>query len=149
MPRLPLHMIRYHQYVGGTLTRTEEYLYTDKKSISISCSWGCPNQCRYCNSGKANFYGNFRIVNVHKLVSDIRHYKKQHGIERFIFVDENLTGNPKHIKEMLRALNNLGIELCIWHLELDNMDSEILELYIQESKTKWFAFGIESSVTVY
>lgn len=86
---------------------------------------------------------------MHKLVSDIRHYKKQHGIERFIFVDENLTGNPKHIKEMLRALNNLGIELCIWHLELDNLDSEILELYIQESKTKWFAFGIESSVTVY
>lgn len=117
------------------------FLYDERKFsnfYTMQATRGCPFDCHYCSV--TTFFGkSFRCRPVDEVVREIVEMKTK----RFFFVDDNLIGNRKYAKELMRALIPLNIS---WSAQVSlNMadDSELLELYAKSGGD--FAFiGIES-----
>ena len=67
---------------------------------TVSASKGCPHSCSYC-SVTSLFGRKYRCRPVEEVLSEIEtlNHRKLIG-----FVDDNITGNPDHAKELFRAL---------------------------------------------
>ncbi len=105
---------------------------------TIQATRGCPFDCAYC--AVTRFFGrDFRCRPVAEVVAEI---KSQPG-KRWMFLDDNLIGQEKYAKELLRALIPLGIN---WGAQVSmalTKDAELMDLYAQAGGR--FAFiGFES-----
>ncbi len=116
-------------------------LYNKNKFSSfytLQATRGCPFDCHYC--GVTTFFGkSFRCRPVDEVIREIVEMKTK----RIFFVDDNIAGNRKYAKELMRALIPLKLS---WSGQVSlNIadDSELLELYTKSGGD--FAFiGIES-----
>jgi radical SAM superfamily enzyme YgiQ (UPF0313 family) len=67
---------------------------------TISTSRGCPYSCSFCSV--TSFFGHtYRCRPVEKILEEIETFKAKKFV---VFVDDNVVGNPKFAKELLRAL---------------------------------------------
>ncbi|MFC1709956.1 B12-binding domain-containing radical SAM protein [Candidatus Omnitrophota bacterium] len=90
----------------------------------LQATRGCPFDCDYC-AVTGVFGRTFRTRPVEEVIADIKGFDTRN----FFFVDDNLCGNPRYIKEVFKALVPLkktwGGQTSITFAQ----DDELLELY--------------------
>lgn len=107
--------------------------------IPILTTRGCPYNCDFCCV--ADIYGKkIRHVPIENVVRDI----KESGAKNFMFLDDNIIGDPKYAKELFKALKPLNIK---WvgqsSISLLVKDDELIQL-AADSGCRALFFGIES-----
>lgn len=107
--------------------------------IPIMTTRGCPYNCDFCCV--TNLFGKkIRHVPVENVVRDIQ----ESGANNFMFLDDNIIGNPKYAKKLFSSIKPLKIK---WvgqaSVSLLVNDDELLQL-AADSGCKALFFGIES-----
>lgn len=107
--------------------------------IPILTTRGCPYHCSFCCV--TNIYGKkIRHIPVANIVRDI----KESGSKNFMFLDDNIIGQPAYAKELFKALKPLKIK---WvgqaSVSILVNDDELMKL-AAESGCKALFIGIES-----
>lgn len=107
--------------------------------IPIMTTRGCPYNCDFCCV--TNLFGKkIRHVPVENVVRDIQ----ESGANNFMFLDDNIIGNPKYAKKLFSLIKPLKIK---WvgqaSVSLLVNDDELLQL-AADSGCKALFFGIES-----
>ena len=91
---------------------------------TLQATRGCPFDCNYCAVTK--FFGrSYRWRPVEEVVAEIANQPDK----RWMFLDDNLIGNVKYAKELLRGLIPLGIT---WGAQASftlTKDAELMDLY--------------------
>jgi len=88
-------------------------LLTNRDSLAILASRGCPMGCTYCASKLVA--GHFRQRDPVKVVDEIEFYRRKFGTRNFVFFDDALLLNPeRHISVILEEVirRELG---CYFH----------------------------------
>jgi radical SAM superfamily enzyme YgiQ (UPF0313 family) len=91
---------------------------------TISATRGCPYDCSFCSV--TSFFGRtYRRRPINEILKEIEtlNHKKPIG-----FVDDNIFGNPKYAKELLRALTPYKIKWIAQASVMIARDDELLEL---------------------
>jgi radical SAM superfamily enzyme YgiQ (UPF0313 family) len=105
---------------------------------SLQATRGCPYNCEYC--AVTAFFGNrFRVRPVADTIREIESFDTR----EFFFLDDNITGLPKHAKELFKALIPLK---RIWGGQTSiniAKDEELLSLY-SKSGGKYALIGFET-----
>jgi radical SAM superfamily enzyme YgiQ (UPF0313 family) len=107
--------------------------------IPIMTSRGCPYNCDFCCV--TNLFGKkIRHLPVENVVRDI----EESGAKNFIFLDDNIIGNPEYAKELFRAIKPLNIS-WVGQSSVSMLvgDDELIRL-AAESGCKVLFFGVES-----
>ena len=107
--------------------------------IPIMTTKGCPYNCDFCCV--TNLFGKkIRHIPIENIVRDIQ----ESGARNFIFLDDNIIGNPTYAKELFKAIKPLKIN---WvgqaSISLLVGDDELIQLAADSGCKKLF-FGIES-----
>ncbi|MGM0648023.1 MAG: B12-binding domain-containing radical SAM protein [Bacteroidota bacterium] len=107
--------------------------------IPITTTRGCPYNCDFCCV--TNLFGKkIRHIPVENIVRDI----KESGGKYFMFLDDNIIGDPKYAKELFKAIKPLNIK---WggqaSISLLVKDKELMQL-AADSGCKALFLGIES-----
>lgn len=88
-------------------------LLTNKESLAILTSRGCPMGCTYCASNIVA--GEFRQRDPIKVVDEIEFYRKTFGTKNFAFYDDALLLNPEeHITVILKEIIRRNLD-CYFH----------------------------------
>jgi len=100
---------------------------------------GCPYNCDFCCV--TNLFGKkIRHIPIENVVRDIQ----ESGARNFMFLDDNIIGNPKYAKELFKAIKPLKVK---WvgqaSVSLLVNDDNLMQL-AAESGCKGLFFGIES-----
>lgn len=106
--------------------------------IPIMTTRGCPYNCEFCCVG--DLYGKqIRHVPVGNVIRDI---KESQG-KAFIFLDDNIIGQPKYAKELFRAIKPLNIKWVGQASVSFVHDLDLMKL-AADSGCKALFFGVES-----
>ena len=92
------------------------------KNFSHICtSRGCVSKCAFCYEGTVN---KLKRHSVERVVSEIRHVRKEHATKYFTFVDDTFTTDTKRVLELCeRFKNELNPhEDFIWYCECKPSD---------------------------
>jgi len=71
------------------------------RTIPIQTSRGCPYNCSFC-SVTGMFGRKYRFRSVQSVIEELRQYNDKKNI--IFFYDDNFAANPKHTKELLKAM---------------------------------------------
>ena len=107
--------------------------------IPIMTTRGCPYNCDFCCV--TNLFGKrVRHVPIENVIRDIQ----ESGAKNFIFLDDNIIGDPKYAKALFKAIKPLKVK---WvgqaSVSLLVRDNELMQLAAESGCRKLF-FGIES-----
>jgi radical SAM superfamily enzyme YgiQ (UPF0313 family) len=138
----------------GTVALTDsptprfDLLKLDRYSnVSLQFSRGCPFRCEFCDI-IVMFGRKPRMKSLPQVGAELDALRAA-GVRRVFFVDDNLIGNPKQAKELLRFLRSYqerhGYEFSFGTEASLNMaqDAELLDLF-REANFGWVFIGIES-----
>lgn len=124
------------------LLKLEQY-----QSVSLQFSRGCPYRCEFCDI-IVMFGRKPRTKSMEQVGRELDALRAL-GVQRAFFVDDNLIGNKKVAKELLRFLRdyqrehgwqfNFGTEASLNLAQ----DRELLQLF-REANFRWVFIGIES-----
>jgi len=99
---------------------------------------GCPFNCNYCMVTK--FFGNtYRVRPVEKIIEEI----EKMDSKKFVFLDDNIVGQPDYAKELFKALIPLKIKWGSQGSITLADDPELLKLYSKSGGRVVF-IGFES-----
>jgi len=107
--------------------------------IPIMTTRGCPYNCDFCCV--TNLFGKrVRHIPIENVIRDIQ----ESGAKNFIFLDDNIIGDPKYAKALFKAIKPLKVK---WvgqaSVSLLVRDNELMQLAAESGCKKLF-FGIES-----
>ena len=104
----------------------------------IVTSRGCPFSCEFCSVWR--FFGRrIRHVSIENVVKDILNSKSS----RFMFLDDNIVGDPVYAKALFQALKELKI-VWVGQASISFVKNEELLKLAKESGCKALFFGVES-----
>lgn len=118
------------------------------KTGAVQTNRGCPHDCEFCNVW-IQFGRDIRTKPVDQVLAEIATLERL-GMKRVIFSTDNFIGNPKHAKEILRALVPLNRSFAhplAFTAEITMIaarDDEMMALLGQANFTGVF-IGIEST----
>ena len=134
-------------YHGGAAADLDEYplprrdliRYTSPLKLEpIVTSRGCPYSCSFCSVWK--FFGRkIRHVSVDRVMQDIENSKTN----RFMFLDDNIVGNPAYATELFNALKERHIQWVGQASISFSKNEELLKL-AYDSGCRGLFFGLES-----
>lgn len=134
-------------YHGGAMSNLDDYplprrdliRYTSPLRLEpIVTSRGCPYSCEFCSVWK--FFGRrIRHVSVDKVLQDIANSKSK----RFMFLDDNIVGDPVYAKALFTALKDLKIDWVGQASISFSKNEELLKL-AYDCGCKGLFFGLES-----
>jgi len=134
-------------YHGGATEDIDKYPLPSRELIKpgavlgmepIVTSRGCPYSCDFCSVWK--FFGRkIRHVSVDKVIMDIQNSKTS----RFMFLDDNIVGDPAYAKSLFLALKDMKID-WVGQASISFSKSEELLRLARESGCKGLFFGVES-----
>jgi radical SAM superfamily enzyme YgiQ (UPF0313 family) len=134
-------------YHGGAMADLDEYplprrdliRYTSPLKLEpIVTSRGCPYSCSFCSVWK--FFGRkIRQVGIDRVLQDIANTKAK----RFMFLDDNIVGDPVYAQALFHALKDLKIEWVGQASISFSKNEELLNL-AHESGCRGLFFGLES-----
>ena len=112
--------------------------------LPYKISYGCPFRCAFCSrSVRASFAG-LRIRPALKVVEELEFLSRRYGTKYFMFLDEAVNLNPKHLQEMADALAAADLNL-VWGdtARISPMTPEMLES-TQRAGCVYLNWGMES-----
>ena len=134
-------------YHGGTAAALDEYplprrdliRYTSQLRLEpIVTSRGCPYSCPFCSVWK--FYGRkIRHVDVDRVMQDIENAKTN----KFMFLDDNIVGDPKYATALFQALKERHIQ-WVGQASISFSKNEDLLKLAYASGCRGLFFGLES-----
>ena len=95
----------------------KKYLYTNV----ISTSRGCPFRCDFCYNSCDNVPKTYTNRPVGDVIEDIKALKTKH----IMFIDDNLIGNPKWTRELLKEITPLKLK---WNAAVTSNIGDMPEL---------------------
>ena len=134
-------------YHGGAAENLDKYPLPKRELIKpgavlgiepIVTSRGCPFSCEFCSVWK--FFGKrIRHVSVDNVISDIQNSKSS----RFMFLDDNIVGDPAYAKSLFLALKDMDIQ-WVGQASISFSKNEELLRLAHDSGCKGLFFGVES-----
>ena len=134
-------------YDGGAAEKIDEYPLPKRELIKpgavlgiepIVTSRGCPYSCEFCIVWK--FFGRkIRHVSVDNVIKDIQNSRTS----RFMFLDDNIVGDPVYAKSLFLALKDMDIKWVGQASISFSKNEELLKL-AHDSGCKGLFFGVES-----
>ncbi|MDR0489920.1 MAG: B12-binding domain-containing radical SAM protein [Oscillospiraceae bacterium] len=134
-------------YAGGAAANIDEYPLPRRDLIKpgtvlgmepILTSCGCPYSCEFCSVWK--FYGKrIRHVSIENVLKDIDNSKTS----RFMFLDDNIVGDPAYAKSLFFALKDRKIK-WVGQASISFAKNEELLKLAHDSGCKGLFFGVES-----
>jgi radical SAM superfamily enzyme YgiQ (UPF0313 family) len=134
-------------YHGGTASCLDEYplprrdliKYTSPLKLEpVVTSRGCPYNCEFCSVWK--FFGRkIRHVSVDRVLQDISTSKTK----RFMFLDDNIVGDPVYAKALFDGLKEMKIQ-WVGQASISFSKSEELLKLAYDSGCRGLFFGLES-----
>jgi radical SAM superfamily enzyme YgiQ (UPF0313 family) len=134
-------------YEGGASALIDEYPLPRRDLIKpgtvlgmepIVTSCGCPYTCEFCSVWK--FYGKrIRHVSIDNVLKDIHNSRTS----RFMFLDDNIVGDPTYAKSLFHALKGEKIK-WVGQASISFAKNEALLKLAHESGCKGLFFGVES-----
>lgn len=116
-----------------------------KRFTPIITSRGCPAKCTFCSANKV-WGRKFRMRSVENVLSEMRHLKKEFGIQEFMFEDDNTTLDVSRAKELFRRMIEEKLDFA-WDtpngVAAFALDNETLKL-MKDSGCYKVNFAIES-----
>ncbi len=106
--------------------------------IPLMTTRGCPYNCEFC-CVSGLFGRKIRHIPVKNIVRDLEEF----GSKRYIFLDDNIIGDPVYAKELFRAIKPYKIEWVSQSSVSFVNDTELMKL-ARESGCAGLFFGIES-----
>lgn len=76
------------------------------KSISFQTSRGCPFACKFCSNAILQ-KSRWRHMSIGKVIKKVRMLQDKYGYDTFLFIDDCLSPNIDHFRELLRELCKL------------------------------------------
>ncbi len=128
------------------LVNLNDYLY-----VGLQFSRGCPYRCEFCNVVDL-FDNKYRTKQVEQVIADLDFVYAQGYRGQIDFFDDNLAGDMKLAKVLLRAIADwLKAHDYPFHLSTSvtlniAKDPELLDLF-REARFKYFLVGIETPDT--
>jgi radical SAM superfamily enzyme YgiQ (UPF0313 family) len=116
-------------------------IFGDKKYFNLACvetGRGCPLCCNFCSIAAATS-STYNSRSIDSIVADVASLKKR----TVFFVEDNFFGNPKHAKELCRALAPLKVKWVGQGTLNMAKDEKFLEL-LAESGCTGMLIGFES-----
>ena len=126
----------YHSVIAGANV-------APRKFTSIVSSRGCVYRCRFCSC--TQFARNrWRPRSVKNTMEELS-FLASEGYRQFIFVDDNLTANPKNVIKLCKDIRKERIDME-WICE-GRVDNASYEMFWEMARAgcKIFYFGIESA----
>ncbi|HRZ15849.1 MAG TPA: radical SAM protein, partial [Candidatus Omnitrophota bacterium] len=117
--------------------------YTPVQLNMVMGSRGCPYRCGFCSSQNM-WTRRVRYRSVANLMGEIRHIRRQHGVQNVTFMDDSFTVNKERVKALCAALREEARGLT-WSCltRVDMVSDEIIRLMKKAGCTK-IDIGIES-----
>jgi anaerobic magnesium-protoporphyrin IX monomethyl ester cyclase len=113
------------------------------RAITLVTSRGCPYHCTFCD--RALFGNRYRFHGVPYVTEMIRRYREAHGIDHFIFYDDNFTANRAHLTELCEAIARLPFRITFsCDARADLVDTEMLAL-MKRAGAWMISYGIETA----
>lgn len=114
-----------------------------RRYFPIFLSRGCAFLCDYCPY-PVGFGRRVRGRSEEKVMAEIEHLYKNHGIDAFIFRDQNFTLAKKRVENLCRAIVKARLPI-MWSCEtrVDLVDKSLLELMRRAGCRRIF-FGVET-----
>jgi anaerobic magnesium-protoporphyrin IX monomethyl ester cyclase len=113
------------------------------RAITLVTSRGCPYRCTFCD--RALFGNRYRFHGVPYIVEMIRRYREAHGIDHFIFYDDNFTANRAHLTELCEAIARLPFRITFsCDARADHVDARMLAL-MKRAGAWMISYGIETA----
>ena len=121
------------------LPRRDLIKYTSPLKLEpIVTSRGCPYNCSFCSVWK--FFGRkIRHVPVERVMQDIENSKTN----KFMFLDDNIVGNPTYATELFNALKERNIT-WVGQASISFSKNEALLRLAYDSGCRGLFFGVES-----
>jgi Fe-S oxidoreductase len=115
--------------------------------VSLQFSRGCPYRCEFCDI-IVMFGRKFRAKSLEQIGNELDVLRKLHA-DNVFFVDDNLIGNKRVAKELLKFLKNYQLKHGYrfqfgTEASLDVADDEELLELLHEANFEWVFIGIES-----
>ena len=107
----------------------------------VMTSRGCPFDCTFCSVTQM-FGRKYRCRETEALLAELKQYQGK----QVFFVDDNFTANPRHSKELLRAMIEQDIKPSWWCTQVRTdaaRDEELLQL-MYDSNCRMVFVGMES-----
>jgi anaerobic magnesium-protoporphyrin IX monomethyl ester cyclase len=113
------------------------------RAITLVGSRGCPYHCTFCDRG---IFGNrYRFHSIPYIVDMIRRLRDAHGVDHFIFYDDNFTANKSHLAGLCEAIMRLPFRITFaCDARADLVDAEILAL-MKRAGAWMISYGIETA----
>lgn len=111
----------------------------------IIATRGCPFSCRFCSAG-LQMGRRLRTRSPARVVDEMEHLVKNHGVREIHFEDDNLTYDRFFVIELCREIISRNLRVawaCPNGVRLDRLDPEVVRL-MEASGCYSFAVGIES-----
>ena len=134
-------------YHGGTTGNLDEYPLPRRDLVKhqsimgiepVVTSRGCPYSCEFCSVWK--FFGRrIRHVAIDRVIQDIKAAKGS----RFMFMDDNIVGNPAYAAVLFKALSDLNIT-WVGQASISFARDETLMKLAYESGCRGLFFGMET-----
>jgi len=106
--------------------------------VPVMTTRGCPYNCEFCCVH--DIYGrNIR----HTPIENVVRYIEDSGSKKFMFLDDNIIGDPRYAKELFRAIKPLGIKWVGQASISFVRETEMMKLAVESGCTGLF-FGLES-----
>ncbi len=112
------------------------------RTIPVQTSRGCPFDCAFC-SVTSMFGKQYRFRSTHNIIEELRLYNDKKNI--IFFYDDNFAANPKHTKELLRAMIEENFKFK-WTTQVRADVAKDLELVklMQKARCHTLYIGFES-----
>lgn len=141
-PRQPiqdLDSIPFPAYDLVDISKYSNLLASDKRSITITASRGCPHACIFCDIRRTKY----RFRSAKNILSEIDLYYKK-GITEFFIQDDNFTIDRRRILEFCRLLTEGGYRIKYKiSSRVDSLDNETMSV-LRQSGCYRIYFGVES-----
>jgi uncharacterized radical SAM superfamily protein len=111
-----------------------------KKITSILTTYGCPFQCKFCNSNALRY----KERSLDLIIEELKEIKKQ-GIKEIYIRDFTFTANKERVKKLCKLMIENKFNLA-WSCDgrVDNVDEETLRL-MKKAGCFLIFFGVESA----
>ncbi|MBN1586136.1 MAG: radical SAM protein [Candidatus Omnitrophica bacterium] len=118
----------------------------DYRTIGVQLSRGCHHRCSFCYLSGYEKYYSWRHRPTQAVVQELVAISERVDMKgrRVSFVDDSFTGNEKAVRDVLKAIIDLKLNLSFWS-EVDvNTKTETLEL-MKEAGCSFVYAGIETA----
>lgn len=117
---------------------------SEKRSINIISSYGCPYNCFFCaNKSLSGSHVVYRPVE--DILNEIDFFVKNYHIEQISFMDDNIVANKSRAIELFEKIikRNYNLEIQIGNLAAWNLNDEIIDLLHKANCTR-IGISVES-----